>query len=179
MCNVYKKYDKAKQQHGQSVYSLIWYLEELESNIIFVPKDHQISTILGALYPWIEAQVSNLMKLPKSKSELIELALKVKSIATYRGHNSGTHTFQGSRNGIDNVGGGKRGKRVSTKVHSSRNNTSGLTTSQVQKDKPIFDTRPTCNLSTVKYYKSGHIGHIVSSSSKSSKILKIPILRNV
>ena len=57
--DVHKKYREAKQQPGQLVHSLIQYLKEREAQIISVPEDHQMSTILRALYPWIEAQVSN------------------------------------------------------------------------------------------------------------------------
>ena len=47
------------------------YLEKLEMQMIPVPEDHQMSTILGALHLWIEAQVSNRLESPQSKSELI------------------------------------------------------------------------------------------------------------
>ena len=51
--------------------------------MILTPKDHQMSTIFDALYPWIEALVSNRLELLQSKSELIQLALKVESRAAY------------------------------------------------------------------------------------------------
>ncbi len=59
--------------------------------MIPVPEDHQMSTILGALHLWIEAQVSNRLESPQSKRELIQLALKVGSTEAYRRYSSGTN----------------------------------------------------------------------------------------
>lgn len=121
MRNIYKKYREAKQRSEQSIHSFIRYLEELEAQIIPIPEDHQRSTILGALHPWIEAQVSNQLELPKSKSDLIELAFKVESIAVYR--------RQDSEIGINNGEGGKGEKRVRSDIDSYQNNKSGPVTS--------------------------------------------------
>ena len=60
------------------------------------------------LQPWIEAQVSNRLELPQSKSELIQLALKVESTAAYRGYSSGTNALQSHAIGMDDGVGGKR-----------------------------------------------------------------------
>ena len=110
--DVHKRYREAKQQPGQSVHSFIGYLEELEAQMISVPKDHQMSTILGALHSWIETQVSNRLESPQSKSELIQLALKVESTAEYRGHSSRTNAPQGHAIRMDKGGEKKRGKRA-------------------------------------------------------------------
>lgn len=173
--DVHKKYREAKQRPGQPVHSLIRYLEELEAEMIPVPEDHQMSTILGALHPWIKAQVTNRLESPKSKSELIELALKVESTAAYRGHGSGTNAFQGPGTGTNNVGEGKRGKRVRSDRDSYGNNGSGPATSRVRKDKPVVDTRPARDLSRVKCYNCGQLGHIVSSCTKPPKDPGMPI----
>ena len=69
--DVDKKYREAKQQSGQNVQKLICYLEELEAQRVPVTEDQQISIILGALHPWIEAQVSSRLEFPKTKSELV------------------------------------------------------------------------------------------------------------
>lgn len=61
---MHKKYREAKQLSGQSMHAFIRYLEELEAQMIPVPKDHQMSTILGTLHPWIEAQISSQLELP-------------------------------------------------------------------------------------------------------------------
>lgn len=42
-----------------------------------------MSTILGALHPWIEAQVSSRLESLKTKSELVQLALKVESSSSF------------------------------------------------------------------------------------------------
>lgn len=135
--------------------------------MIPVPEDHQMSTILGALHPWIEAQVSNRLKSPKSKSDLIELALKVESTAAYRGQDSGT--------GIDNGGGGKGGKRVRSDIDSYKNSESGPATSRVRKDEPTIDTRPARDLSRVKCFNCGQLGHVSSSCTKPSKDPRMPV----
>ena len=81
---MHKKYREAKQKPGQSVHGLIRYLEELEAQMIPVIEDHQMSTILGAIHPWIEAQVSIRLESSKTKSELVQLALKVESTSSFR-----------------------------------------------------------------------------------------------
>ncbi len=75
--DIHKKYQEAHQMPGQDVQSLIQYLEELESQMIPVTYDHQMSTILETLSPWIESQVSSRLESPKTKSEQIQLAPKV------------------------------------------------------------------------------------------------------
>lgn len=82
-----------------------------------------MSIILRALRLWIEAQVSNQLKLPKLKSDLIELALKVKSTVVYQGQDSETR--------INNGGGRKEEKRVRSDIDSYKNSKSGPTTSWV------------------------------------------------
>lgn len=81
--DVHKKYPEAKQKQGQNVHGLIRYLEELEAQMVPVTEDHHMSTILGALHPWIEAQVSSRLESPKTKSELVQLALKVESTLSF------------------------------------------------------------------------------------------------
>lgn len=69
--DVHKKYREAKQKPGQNVYGLIRYLEKLEVQMVFITENHQMSTILGAFYPWIEVQVSSRLQSPRTKSELV------------------------------------------------------------------------------------------------------------
>lgn len=52
--------------------------------MVFVTEEQQMSTILGALHQWIEAQVSSRLESPRTKSELVQLALKVKSTSSFR-----------------------------------------------------------------------------------------------
>lgn len=105
--------------------------------------------------------------MPKSKNDLIELALKVESIAAYQG--------QDFRTRIDNEKRGKGGKRVRSDIDSYKNSKSDLAISQVRKDKLTIDTHPARNLSRVKYFNCGQLGHVFFSCIKSSKDLKIPV----
>ncbi len=57
--DVHQKYREEKQRPGQTGHALIRYLEELEMQMVPVTKDHQMSTIFGDLYLWIEIQVSS------------------------------------------------------------------------------------------------------------------------
>lgn len=68
---MYKKYREAKQKQGQNVYGLIRYLKELEAQIVPIIKDHQMSKILGVLYPWIKARVSSQLESSKIKCKLV------------------------------------------------------------------------------------------------------------
>lgn len=61
-----------------------------------------MSIILGVLHLWMEIQISNQLKLPQSKSKLIELVLKVESTTVYQGHSSRTNAFQSHAMEIDN-----------------------------------------------------------------------------
>ena len=75
--DVHKKYHEAKQQITQTVHRLIWNLEELESQIMSMPEDLQMSTILGALHLWIKVTISSWLESPKDKAKLIQLALNI------------------------------------------------------------------------------------------------------
>ncbi len=152
LCDVYKRYREAKQRSWQSVHSLIRYLEELETQMIPVPKNHQMSTILGALHPWIEAQVSNRLESPQSKSELIQLALKVESTVAYQEYSSGTNVPPGSAIGMDKGGRGKRARPV-TNLYGG--GTSVLAASRPQKNDSTMESRTSRDLSRVQCYKFG------------------------
>lgn len=140
--DVHKKYREAKQQPGQSVHSLIRYLEELEAQMIPVPKDHPMSTILGALHPWIKNQVSNQLESSKLKNELIQLALKIESTSAYRGHSSGTNVSQTHTIKLDYRDKGKGGKRARSDTDSYRGRTLAHTVSRSQKDDPTIESCP-------------------------------------
>lgn len=84
-----------------------------------------MSTILGALRPWIEAQVLNQLELPKSTSKVIELVFKIEFITVYKGYNSSIIAFQVLGTRTNNVGRRKVKKKARCKVRS------GLTNSQV------------------------------------------------
>lgn len=78
----HKNYREAKQRPGQTVHALVRYLEDLEEQMVsVVTEDEQISTILRALHPWIAAQVSSCLELPKTKNRVVELSLKIESIS--------------------------------------------------------------------------------------------------
>ncbi len=42
-----------------------------------------MSTILGTLHSWIETKVSSCLESPKTKNELIQLALKIESMTSF------------------------------------------------------------------------------------------------
>lgn len=84
LCDEHEKQRKAKQRQGQNVHWLISSLEELEAQIIPVTKDYEMSTILGAVSPWIKAEVSSQLESLKIKSVLVQLALKVESTSSCR-----------------------------------------------------------------------------------------------
>lgn len=172
--DVHKKYREAKQRPGQSVHSLIRYLEELEAQMIPVPEEHQMSTILGALHPWIETQVSNRLESPQSKSELIQLALKVESTTVYRGHSSGTNASQSHATGIENGGGGKGGKRARSDTDSYGGRTLAPA-SRSQKNDSTMESYPPRDHSRVKCYNCGQLGHISSSCTKPPKDPGMPL----
>ncbi len=48
-----------------------------------VIEDHRMSTIFGALHFWIETQIPSRLESPKTKNELIQLALKIESTAIF------------------------------------------------------------------------------------------------
>lgn len=158
--NVHKKYREAKQQPEQSVHALICYLEELETQMIPVPENHQMSTILGALHPWIKVQISNRLESPQSKSELIQLALKVESTAAYRGTGIGTNVIRTHGIESDNRKGRKRAR---PEADSDEGSTLAPATSRFWKDDAKIETRPLRDLSRVKCYDCGQLGHISSS----------------
>lgn len=79
-----KKYREAKQRTGQTVHALVRYLEDLEEQMVPVAEEDQISTILRALHPWIEAQVSSRLESPKTKNKVVQLAMKIESVSFLR-----------------------------------------------------------------------------------------------
>lgn len=81
--DAHKKYREARQKPGQTVHALVRYLEGLEAQMGPVTEDDQISIILRALHPWIEAQVSTRLESPKTKSKVVQLALKIESVSCF------------------------------------------------------------------------------------------------
>lgn len=148
--DVHKKYREAKQKQGQNVHGLIRYLEELEAQMVPVTEDHQMSTILGELHPWIEAQVSSRLESPKTKSELLQLALKVESTSSFRPGNSVPVPDVGENT--------KPGKR-------SRNETDGFgpPTVKLRKEEPPEGQGR--EFSKTKCYNCGQMGHIKTQCS--------------
>ena len=107
--DVHKKYREAKQRPGQTVHALIRYLEELEAQMVPITGDHQMSTILGALHPWIKTQVSSRLESPKTKNELIQLALKIEFTVSFRPTGAGNQANKTSTSrawdAVDSSGG--------------------------------------------------------------------------
>lgn len=94
--DVHKKYRETNQKIGQDVHGLVAYLEELEAQMVPVTEEYQMSILLGALHPWIEAKVSSRPELPKSKLELIQLALGIEASASFRLTETGKRAKKGT-----------------------------------------------------------------------------------
>ncbi len=77
--NVHWKHKEVQQQSGESVHSLVRYIEELEVQIVELSEELQMTTILHALNLSIEIAISSRLKSLKTEQELIELALKVEA----------------------------------------------------------------------------------------------------
>ena len=71
-----------------------------------------MSTILGALYPWIEAAISSRLESPKNKAELIQLTLKIESISALQRTISVTHHGQFQTSPRENIILSRSGKRT-------------------------------------------------------------------
>ena len=150
--DVHKKYREAKQQSGQNVHGLIRYLEELEAQMVPVTEDQQMSTILGALHPWIEAQVSSRLESPKTKSELVQLALKVESTMSFRPPGASNLAAWGKQSQSRNIGEMNRGTRLGKR---GRNKNDGS-------EFPVWkkEARVERDFSKIKCYNCGKMGHI-------------------
>lgn len=114
-----KKYQEARQGTGQTVHALVRYLEDLEEQMVPVAEEDRISTILRALHPWIEAQVSSRLESPKTKNRVVQLALKIESISFPRpteGGGGGGQAMRGSSSRtwdqVDDFGGTRPAKRA-------------------------------------------------------------------
>lgn len=153
--DVHKKYREAKQKPGQNVHGLIRYLEELEAQMVPVTEDHQMSTILGALHPWIEAQVSSRLESPKTKSELVQLALKVESTSSFRPSSTSNVAGRGNQMPVRDVGDstrlGKRGR--------NDNDGPGFPVTKPRRDEPT-ERQGQRDFSKTKCYNCGEMGHI-------------------
>ena len=155
--DVHKKYREAKQKPGQNVHGLIRYLEELEAQMVPVTEDHQMSIIFGALHLWIEAQVSSQLKSPKTKSELVQLALKMESTSSFRSSNTGTVAGRETQMPVRDIGDStKLGKR-------GRNDHDGpaFPDAKARRDEPKEGQRQR-DLSKTKCYNFGQMGQIKS-----------------
>lgn len=153
--DVHKKYREAKQKPGQNVHGLIRYLEELEAQMVPVTEDHQMSTILGALHPWIEAQVSSRLESPRTKSELVQLALKVESTSSFRSSSTSNVAGRENKMPVRDVGEStKLGKR-------GRNDHDGpaFPVAKARRDEPR-EGQGQRDLSKTKCYNCGQMGHI-------------------
>lgn len=136
-------------------------MEELKAQIVLVTEDHQMTTLLGALYPWIEAQVSRRLESPKTKNELVQLAIKVESTSSFCSSNTSNVAARGNKMPIRDVGEGtKPGKR-----NRDDNDGIGFPATKPGEDKPVEDQRQ--DLSKTKCYNCGEMGHIKSQYTHS------------
>lgn len=124
--DAHKKYREARQKTGQTVHALVRYLEELEAQMVPVTEDDQINTILRALHPWIEAEVSSRLESPKTKSKVVQLALKIESISYFRptgggggGHQTNRASSSRTPHMADCFGGTRPAKRARTSGRTS------------------------------------------------------------
>ena len=139
----------------ESVHRLIRYFEELETQMIPVNEDHQMSIILGALHLWIEAQVSSRLESPKTKSELVQLALKVESTSSFCPLSTNNIAGRGNQMPVCDVGeNSKLGKR-------GRTDYDGLGNSSTKscREEPAEAQGPR-DISKTKCYNCGQKEHI-------------------
>lgn len=161
--DVHKKYREARQRTGQTVHSLIRYLEELEAQMVPVTEDHQMSTILGALHPWIEAQVSSRLESPKTKNELVQLALKIEATASFRPTGAGNQDNKArtSRawNAVDSSGGTRLAKRGRPDEEAVELSLGSPVSSRPRREEPN-QPRAQRDFSKTTCYNCGQLGHI-------------------
>ena len=156
--DVHKKYREAKQKQGQNLHGLIIYLEELEAQMVPVTKDHQMSTILGALHPWIEAQVSSRLESPKTKSELVQLALKVESTLNVRPPSTSNVTARGNQMPFCDVGETNQSTKLGKRGRSDHDEP-GFPATKPRRDEPT-EGQGQRDLSKKKCYNCGQMGHV-------------------
>ena len=161
--DVHKKYRKAKQRPGQTVHTLIRYLEEIEAQMVSVTEDHQMSTILDALYSWIETQVSSRLESPKTKNELIQLALKIESTVSFCPTEAGNQANKTSTSrawdAVDNSGRRRLAKRGRPDEEAVELSLGSPVSSRPQKEEPN-QPRTKRNFSKATCYNGGQLGHI-------------------
>lgn len=122
-----------------------------------------MSTILGALHPWIETQVSSRLESPKTKNELIQLALKIESTASFRSTGARNQANKASTSRtwdlVDSSAGtrpAKRGRPDDEAVELSF----GLPVSSRPWREEPNQPRVQRNFSKATCYNCGQLGHI-------------------
>ena len=159
--DVHRKHKEVRQQPGQSVHSLVRYIEELEAQMVELPEELQMTTILHALHPSIEIAISSRLESPKTKKELIQLALKVEATQPFHqsSHaNSRTYTKRTERN--DNQHRFNQGKRSRTEPDVTEDMELRMSKSRSRKEENHGTDRGKRDLSKVRCYNCGQFGHI-------------------
>ncbi len=99
----------------------------------------------------------------------------MESTAEYRGYSSGTNTPQGHAIGMDKRGREKRGKRVWQDTDLYGGGKSAPTAFRPRKNDSTMESRPPRDLSRVKCYNYGQLGHVFSSFTKPPKEPGMPL----
>ena len=77
--------------------------------MVSVTEDQQMSTIFDSIHPWIKAQVSSRLESQKTKSKLVQLALKVESIMSFYPPGASNQEARGKQSQSRDIGEINRG----------------------------------------------------------------------
>ena len=117
-----------------------------------VTKDQQMSIIFSALHPRIKTQVFNRLESPKTKSELVQLALKVESTMSFRPSGADNWAALGKQSQSRDIREMNRGIRLGKR---GRNKSDGSEFPVVKKE-----ARVERDFSKINCYNCGKISHI-------------------
>lgn len=104
--------------------------------------------------------------MPGSKSELVQLALKIESMVAYQIYSFWTNATQDHIIEIDNRDRKKGGKRAKSDIDSYGRGTLAFTTSWSCKNNPIIESQTQQDIPKMKYYNYGQLEYISLSSTK-------------
>lgn len=117
-----------------------------------------MSTILGALHPLIEAQVSSRLESPKTKIELIQLAVKVESTSSFRPPSTGNVAARGNQMLFRDAGETNQSTKLGKRGRNDHDRP-GFPAPKPRRDEPT-EGQGQRDFSKTKCYNCGQMGHI-------------------